>query len=102
MKKAKNSMMAGGEGMSPRKAMAGGTDSGNFGVSSYESQHGPKETHPDRMAGTNKKGAMSDGERGIGSSIMHTKGHHPAQAAPDHGSTHPGGHGMHNQYETPA
>lgn len=98
-KKMGNKVMAGGEGMSPRKALAGGTDSGNFGVQSYESMHGPAAAHPDRAAGTNRKGAMADGERGIGASIQHTKGHHPAQAAPDHGSTHPGGHGNHGQYE---
>lgn len=86
------SKMDGGFGMSPRKAMAGGADSGNFGVESYASQHGASETHPDMTAKTGHKGPMADGERGIGESVMHTKGHLPAQAHPDHGPTHPGGH----------
>lgn len=88
-------IMGSSAGMSPRKAMASGmgAGSGNFGVKSYESEHGPKETHPDAKAMTGAKPVMEDHERGIGESIRHTKGHHPAQASPSHGPTHPGGHG---------
>ena len=93
-KKNSDSMMASGDGMSPRKAMAGGATGGNFGVENYESEHGPAVSHPDAKAGTGRKGAMADGERGIGASVMHTKGQHPAQAAPNHGPTHPGGYGL--------
>lgn len=88
-------VMGGSKGMSPRKAMGHGMGEGggNFGVESYEAAHGgPPETHPDQKAMTGAKGAMADGERGIGMPVHHTKGHHPAQAAPDHGPTHPGGH----------
>lgn len=98
-----DSMMAGGEGKSPRKAMAeGGSAGGNFGVEGYGDAHGAARQHPDAMAGTGRKGMMEDGDRAIGHPVHHTKGHHPAQAAPDHGPTHPGGHGMHGQYDTPA
>lgn len=31
------------------------------------------------------RGHMSDGARGAGKPIKHTRGRHPAQAAPDHG-----------------
>lgn len=86
-------IMGGSKGMSPRKAM-GSMAGGSFGVENYEDMHGPAETHPDAKAMTGAKGAMDDGERGIGGAIHHTKGHLPAQAAPDHGPTHPGGHGM--------
>ena len=91
-------IMGGSKGMSPRKAMASGMHAeGNFGVDSYESEHGgPSETHPDHAAMTGAKGAMADHERGIGHSIHHSKHHHPAQAAPDHGPTHPGGHMLHH------
>lgn len=94
MKKSSETMK-GGDGMSPRKAMAAGKGDGggDFGVGSYAEQHGTPITHPDMKAGTGRKGVMDDGDRGIGSSIMHTKGQHPAQAAPDHGPTHPGSHG---------
>lgn len=92
----KEAVMGGDAGMSPRKAMASGKGDGggNFGVENYASMHGPKETHPDAKAMTGAKGAMADGERGIGGAITHTKGHFPAQASPNHGPTHPGGHGM--------
>ena len=76
-------------GMSPRKAYASGmkeaagpaTSGGSFGVKSYDSMHGAPENE-DRGMGHE---AMDDGERGIGMPIHHTKGHMPAQAAPDHG-----------------
>lgn len=93
-------VMAGSAGMSPRKAMGHGMGAGggNFGVESYENEHGPAEAHPDAKAMTGAKGAMADHERGIGEPIRHTKGQHPAQSSPDHGPTHPGGHGMHHGY----
>jgi len=92
----KEAIMGGDAGMSPRKAMASGKGDGggNFGVENYADMHGSAETHPDAKAMTGAKGAMADGDRGIGMPVMHTKGHHPAQAAPNHGPTHPGGHGM--------
>ncbi len=91
----KSAIMGGDAGMSPRKAMASGMgDSGNFGVGSFDKDLQRATSHPDQKAMTGSKGAMEDGERGIGGAIHHTKGHHPAQAAPNHGPTHPGGHGM--------
>lgn len=91
-------VMGGSKGMSPRKAMASGEDGGgNFGCCSYQEDHGgPPETHPDAVARTGAKGAMEDGERGIGGAIHHHEHMHPAQAAPDHGHTHPGGHMRHH------
>lgn len=95
MAKGGEAIMGGSGGMSPRKAMGmgKGDGGGNFGVESYEKAHGgPSETHPDRVAGTGSKGMMADGDRGIGGAIQHTKGQLPAQASPNHGPTHPGGH----------
>lgn len=91
-----DSTMAGGKGMSPRKAMASGVDvgGGNFGVAPFHEAQGHSGPHPDHTAGVHMAGAMADGDRAIGDSVTHTKGHHPAQAAPNHGPTHPGGHGM--------
>ena len=98
MRKSHESGMAGEKGMSPRKAMGmgHGSDGGNFGVENYADQHGASETHPDAKAMTGAKPVLEDHERGIGHPVHHTKGHHPAQASPDHGPTHPGGHGMHD------
>lgn len=97
-------IMGGSAGMSPRKAMGHGmgAGSGNFGVEDFEAMHGPSETHPDAKARTGAKPVMEDHERAIGMPVHHTKGHHPAQAAPDHGPTHPGGHGMHAGYSEKA
>ena len=83
-------------GMSPRKAMAGGTSGGNFGVESFESMQGHMGHHPDHTAGTGTKGAMPEAERAVSDGVHHTKGHHPAQAAPSHGPHHPGGYGNHH------
>lgn len=88
-------VMSAETGVSPRKGMAmgEGPGSGNFGVQSFE--EGALKcagTHPDAMAKTGAKPHLEDHERGIGHPIHHTDGHHPAQAAPDHGPTHPGGH----------
>lgn len=47
--------------------------------------------HPDVTANLN--GYMSDGDRGIGGGIQHTKGMMPAQAAPDHGKMYADGPG---------
>lgn len=93
-KKSSGDMMAGGDGMSPRKAMASGKGDGggNFGVDAYGNMHGGAGMHPDAKAGTGAMGAMDDGDRGIGDPVHHTKGHLPAQASPNHGPTHPGGH----------
>jgi len=87
-------MMAGGKGMSPRKAMAGGDEGGDFGVKSFAEANRQGPRHADAVAGTGRMPPMADHERGIGESVHHTKRHHPAQAAPDHGPTHPGGHHM--------
>lgn len=85
-------------GMSPRKAMASGmTDSGAGGVPSYEEHHGGMGPHPDHTMGTGERGAMPDHERAIGEPVHHTKGHHPAQAAPDHGPHHVNGYGDHSR-----
>jgi hypothetical protein len=51
--------------------------------------------HPDHTAHTGMDGAMGDGERATPPAIHHTKGHHPAQAAPRHGGTHIAGYGLH-------
>lgn len=80
--------MAGEMGMSPRKAMASNKiGGGSFGAESYEAAHGGAGMHPDHSAGTGERGAMGDGERATPPGIHHTKGHHPAQAAPRHGPT---------------
>lgn len=75
--------MYGGDGMSPRKAMAGGATSGDFDVKSYPGRS--HTAHPDVAAKTAERGAMADGDRGIGSPIKHSGDMHPAQAAPRHG-----------------
>ena len=87
--------MAGEKGMSPRKAMASGLTKGggSFGTQSLESMSAGQ--HPDHAAHTGMKPHMADHERATPPAIHHTKGHHPAQAAPRHGPHHPGGHGMH-------
>lgn len=88
--------MAGEMGMSPRKAMASGkSGDGNFGTESMQSVQGGMGMHPDHTAHTGMGGAMGDGERATPPGIKHTKGHHPAQAAPRHGAHHPGGYGDH-------
>ena len=93
--------MDGSKGMSPRKAMASGlTKGGNFGVEPYHETHGGMGPHPDHTAHTGMKEAMGDGERATPPAIHHTKGHHPAQAAPNHGPHHPGGYGDHKREET--
>lgn len=89
----KKDAMDGGMGKSPRKAMASGeTGGGNFGVESFEAANGCTSKNAD--AGMGRKTHMEDGARAIGMPVHHTKGHHPAQAAPDHGPTHTGGQGM--------
>lgn len=94
--KAHEDGMAGENGMSPRKAIASGLvkGGGNFGVEPYGEAHGGAGIHPDAAAHTGMKGAMEDHERATPPAIHHTKGYHPAQAAPRHGPHHPGGHGM--------
>jgi hypothetical protein len=90
--------MAGGEGMSPRKAMASGkTDDGTFGVMQAAAMsNGP---HPDHVAHTGMREAMEDHERATPPAIHHTKGHMPAQAAPHHGPHGHGGHpGSHDHF----
>lgn len=74
--------MAGGKGMSPRKMMAGGADSGDFGVRNYP---GTNAVHSSDM-GMGERGTMDDGARGIGMSVGGGKGMHGMQASPDHGS----------------
>lgn len=81
--------MAGGNGYSPRKAMAmGKTDGGSFGVEKGMPGAGGRKMSPDHMAKTGEMGAMDDGDRGIGMPIQHSKGMQPAQAAPKHGPHH--------------
>ena len=94
MMKSKGDGMDGSKGMSPRKAMASGLiEKGNFGAAQITSLSlGP---HPDHTAHTGMKGHMGDGDRSAPPGIHHTKGHHPAQAAPRHGPNHPGGYGDH-------
>ena len=76
--------MDGGMGMSPRKAISSSMIKGgdNFGVKAI---HSGGSENTDRTMGTGMKREMGDGERGIGDSVMHTKGKMPAQASPDHG-----------------
>jgi hypothetical protein len=84
-------------GMSPRKAMASGASGGgNFGVEPFHEAQGHSGDHPDHVAQTGHHGAMADHERAIGHPIHHTKHHHPAQAAPDHGPHHVDGHMNHH------
>jgi len=78
--------MAGEKGMSPRKAMASGAiKGGSFGAEPFHEMNGGSGMHPDHAAGTGEKDVMGDGERATPPGIHHTKGHHPAQAAPRHG-----------------
>jgi hypothetical protein len=93
------SAMMGGKGMSPRKAtaMGNGPDgSGNAGVESFAEAQSHAGQHPDARAMTGAMGAMEDGDRGIGAPVHHTKGHHPAQAAPSHGPHHVEGYQDHH------
>lgn len=99
MAKHKSDGMAGEKGMSPRKAMASDTGSDGFGVKSFSEAQGHAGEHPDETMGTGRKGHMEDGDRAIGDSVHHTKGHLPAQAAPMHGPTHVGGYGMSEHYK---
>jgi hypothetical protein len=86
MKSGHDDGMAGEKGMSPRKAMASGAiKGGNFGAESYHEVNGGSTSHPDHAAGTGEKPHMEDHERAAPPGIHHTKGHHPAQAAPHHG-----------------
>lgn len=71
-------------GMNAHKVMAGA--GGSFSVSGYPGKNGV--AHPDLAAGTGEKGAMGDGERGIGMPVGRGKNSHPAQAHPDHGPAH--------------
>lgn len=90
----KEAILGGSAGISPRKAMASGKMGGSFGVESFAQANragGP--SNADHMAGTGSK-MMDDGSRGIGDRVMHTKGMHGAQAAPDHGPTHLNGAGL--------
>lgn len=90
MAKGSDSMMAGGAGMSPRKAMGMGKgDSGAGGVGSMEGVQSPK-----AIMGVKGGKELGDHERGIGAPVSRGKGMHPGQAHPDHGSTHPMGTGM--------
>lgn len=74
-------MMASGNGMSPRKAMAmGDSAGGGFGVKGYP---GSTKPHPDRGMDTGVK--MADADRGVGHPVSHSPDMHPAQAAPRHG-----------------
>ncbi len=70
-----------GKSMSPRKVMAGGESSGNFGVKPMPSSNRP--THPDAAANTGRKAELADGFRGAGPAIGKGVG---MQARPDHGS----------------
>lgn len=83
-------------GMSPRKVMAGAASGGNFGVESFEAMNGGLGPHPDHSAHTGRKGAMAESERAIAEPVHHTKGHHPSQAAPNHGPMHVNGYGHHH------
>lgn len=75
--------MDGGDGMSPRKSMAGGSSDSNFGVASYPGRG--RTMNPDHAAGTGMKPHMADEERAVGMPIKHHPDMHPAQAAPRHG-----------------
>lgn len=96
-KSGKADVMGGGAMMSPRKAIASGMGpgAGNFGVGSFETDC-QKSCTP---AATPERATLADNSRGIGSPVSRKGGGHPAQAAPDHGPTHPGGHGMHRGYK---
>ena len=91
--------MNGENGMSPRKSMAmGKTGMGeeSFGVSSLEDHQNHGGEHPDADMSHNP---LEDHERGVGMGIHHSKNMHAAQAAPDHGPTHPGGHMMSDMHK---
>lgn len=82
--------------MNAHKMMAGAASTGNFGIKSFGDSMSDGGKHPDQTAGTGSKGVMADGDRAAQPGISHTKGHLPAQAAPMHGPTHPGGYMNHH------
>ncbi len=94
--------MGGEKGISPRKAMASGEahGGGTFGVESFHEANGHMGPHPDHVAHTGMDGHLADHERGAGPGIHHTRHHHPAQAAPDHGPHHVDGYGHHDRGES--
>lgn len=74
--------MAGGDGMAPRKMMAGGTSRGDFGCESFsETNSGGRSMG---SMPTDSK-PMPESERGAGTPINYGRSKMPAQAAPDHG-----------------
>jgi hypothetical protein len=70
-----------------KMAMGGGGDGGGAGVPHYPGRGSkPNPNHASKVG--EDEGGLGDGERGIGHPIHHSKDHHPAQAAPDHGPMH--------------
>lgn len=57
-------------------------NSPDFGVKNMGNGSKP---HPDMSMKTAERPAMGDGDRAASMGIQHTKGMHPAQAAPRHG-----------------
>lgn len=87
------------KGMSPRKQMASGSG-GSFGTEPFHEAQGHMGMHPDHASHLGMAGAMEDHERGAPPAHHHTKGHMPAQAAPDHGiHGHGGHHGSHDHHD---
>lgn len=80
-----DSMMAGGKGMSPRKAMASGSGGGNFGCCKLPGSEGGQATHITPMTGEGKE--LSDSARAVSGSVKGS-GAYGRQAAPDHGPMH--------------
>lgn len=74
------------EGMSPRKQMAGGDMSGDFGCAKHDSYN---KKHPEMDSDLHKR-TMRDGDRHA--PVSHSEGKAPAQRNPDHGR-HDGAHG---------
>lgn len=78
-------------GVSPRKRMAGaGGDGGSFGTIPFDHAVNHHGEHQDHVEHTGMAPTMEDHERAAGMPIHHTRGHHPAQPAPDHGPHHVG------------
>jgi hypothetical protein len=65
-------------GTRARYSMGGGTGTGNFGVAPIDCCKGASMGPPSAKM-------LSDGDRGAGMPVKHSKGMMPAQAAPDHG-----------------
>lgn len=74
--------MAGSDGMSPRKMMAGGSSKSEFDCESFRETNSGGKSMGSMPTDTKP---MPESERGAGEPVSYGRGKMPAQAAPDHG-----------------